>query len=68
MEIEATKEIIFFLMHFDICIILNQGARLIPTCFIIYFMGTLLLVPLGVDKLGLNIPYTTKEYVSLTSM
>jgi hypothetical protein len=29
-------------------------------------MGTLLLVTLGVNKLGLNIP--TKEYVSLTSM
>jgi len=67
-EIGATKDIVFFLMHFDICIIFNQGARLIPICFVIYFMGTLLLVALGVDRLGLNIPYITKEYVSLTSM
>jgi hypothetical protein len=65
-EIGATKDIMFVLMHFDICIIFNQGARLILTCFIIYFMGTLLLVALGVDKLGLNIQ--TKEYVSSTSM
>jgi hypothetical protein len=54
-EIGPTKEIMFVLMHFDICIILNQGAKLIHTCFIIYFMGRLLVVVLGVDKLGLNI-------------
>jgi len=54
-EIGATKKIVFVLMHFDICIIFNQGAKLIHTCFIIYFMGRLLLVALGVDKLGLNI-------------
>jgi len=38
-EIGPTKEIMFVLMHFDICIIFNQGAKTYPHLFHHLFYG-----------------------------
>jgi hypothetical protein len=37
--IGVAKDIVFVFMHFNIYVVFNQGARLIPTCFITYLMG-----------------------------
>jgi hypothetical protein len=38
-EIGVAKDNVFVFMHFNIYVVFNQGARLIPTCFITYLMG-----------------------------